>query len=335
MDEKLARGLQRQLQRTMAPHSRAARVDGLGFCLGMMEASMRARRADKATFNVRLAAHLKRMSGNLACIEAAHQRMALSRTGRMQQRHVHVDAMTCRRPDGTTYETREWTFGATDFRVTGGLIEGSAWTCPAIVSPHLIERHMARTFGQRAEEAALRAADAALPLALLYRLCASMEAPGTAWDIAVPVRGGVALGGTTTVESMDISNEIHFDPSRWDTGVGMSCPEEDSHSVASLRTFIVEADLPPNRAATMGRISAWAAANQARLASSMRETYASHEGDMAESRLDLARSFRPLALEAQDAFSRWRQAYGAAGRPACAGEANANGAAQRLRVAAE
>ena len=308
MDQKLARGMARQIGRELERTGGPARRDSFLFAMGLLCRNGSGRRIDGPAFNVPLARLVKAARDNPATLRVEFERLRLGKPGVLHRQSLKREDVRHFR-DGSEFVAREWSVAIDHIRVERGRVSFWFWTPPILFDHHFVERYIERGGVARGERIAALV-DGGLALASLYRACAARleERTYETLDIALPAPGGAVLGGVELIECPSFGERFYSAVSEGEHVLQFFEIPLTLHVAASLRTFMDDALLDPEQQEAVAEVRRWAEAHDHELRRDPLAAFAWGDDEgIREIDPGLVESFRPICEMVQERFDGWRR----------------------------
>ncbi len=307
-DEKLARGLAREVERHLLRAEDPVRHLGFSLATELLDRNRAGRKIDSGVFNPALVRLARAARDVPTTLRTEQTRLRLGQPGcyrRLALQREPVEHFRAAEPDFTT---PEWTVPVDQIVVERGAVMARFWTAPVLFDPHLIMRYLGRG-GAGRQEKITHLIDSALPLATLYRSRAFHA--GNSFrpaDVVLPAPGGVLCGGTELVCCAALAHRFTAGRHANDWTVNLIAEPTTLHPVAALRTYIDDALLTPDQRRIAAALRDWMATHEAALRADPLAAYGWEDsaGRHTTSTALLA-AFEPLHTAAQAAFTTWQR----------------------------
>ena len=308
LDDKLARGLAREIERRLLGADDTVRQQGFALASDLLRRNQQGRKIDASQFNPALAQLARAAGATLTTLGTEQARLRLGHAGCYRRQSLQREPVEHFRPGGADFQAMEWTVAVDQIRVERGIISARFWTAPVLFERHLIARHLER--GGAAREQITRLIERTLPLA---GLCLALAFEGQAYfrltDVVLPAEGGVLCGGTEYVACDALAYRFTVDGSGSGGGVNLVAESTLLQPVVALRTYLDDGLLTPGQRQLAAELRAWTDAHHDALRAEALAAYGWQDSDgRRRPAAALLAAFAPLHARLQDGFLAWRHA---------------------------
>jgi hypothetical protein len=301
IDEKLAKGYARQATRAWLEAGARLRAGSFRVAQALAREAQEnaAGRLTHARFNVVANGLFRSAAACPGIAMAAMQKAGPGSAGNYMALAMRQADVVHVRGDGLDYSAREITFGFECLALFGRRPAFRFGGLPLLVDGHFVSRWIERT-GQPDPSSLPRTLGACLPIARLYMEAASITREGEA-EIAVPVDGGLVLGGTERVACDGLADSFLFGSTQIETSFELRAGESRLERVACLKTFMDAALLSDEQRRAAESIRAWIVERAERIRGDSSLLTGHRPKDTA-----LVEEFLPVMRRVQEAFLSWR-----------------------------
>jgi hypothetical protein len=307
-DDKLARGLTRQIERLVARSSNEARQKTFHFALDLLKRKLDGRKIDGPAFNVPLAALMKIVANNPANLSVVTDRLTLGRPGFFHRTSLQTETVGHLRAANGSFRQNEWAIAVDEVQGRRGDMSAHLWAAPVLFDTHFVTRYLQRTEVDAAERA-IDLVETTLPLAVLIRDSAIVEGGShfAPWDVALPAPGGVLCGGTELVDCPALAYKFKMGHREAGWGMDVIAMSITLQMAVSVRTYLPEEVLSSGQFSAVMMLRQWYHENRDRILANPRVALGWGEERPDASRLRLMSDLRLIYGEVQQQFRSWRR----------------------------
>jgi hypothetical protein len=307
-DDKLARGLTRQIERLVARSSNEARQRTFHFAADLLRRKLEGRRIDGPAFNVPLAALMKVVANNPANLSVVADRLTLGRPGFFHRTSLQTETVGHLRAGDAGFRQNEWAIAVDEVQGRRGDMSAYLWAAPVLFDTHFVTRYLQRTEVDAAERA-IDLVETTLPLAVLIRDSAIVEGGShfAPWDVALPAPGGVLCGGTELVDCAALAYKFKMGHREAGWGMDVIAMSITLQMAVSVRTYLPEEVLSSGQFSVVTVLRQWYHDNRAKILENPRAALGWGDEKPDPSRLRLMNDLRSIYTEVQQQFQSWRR----------------------------
>jgi len=306
-DDKLARGLTRQIERLIARSSNEARRQTFQFALGLLKRKMNRQKVDGPAFNVPLAALVKAVAGNPTNLSVVADRLTLGRPGVFHRTSLQTETIGHLRGANGSFQQNEWSIAIDEVQASRGGMSAHLWAAPVLFDPHFVMRYLQRTEVDAAERA-IDLVETTLPLAVLVRQSAILGGGShfVAWDVVLPAPGGVLCGGTELVDCAALAYKFKMGNRQAGWGMDVTAMSITLQMAVSVRTYLPEEVLTSGQSAIVSALRQWYHKHRDQILANPRTALGWDDDKPDPARFRLIEELREIYREVQEQFQSWR-----------------------------
>jgi hypothetical protein len=306
-DDKLARGLTRQIERLVARSSNEPRQQTFHFALDLLKRKLDGRKIDGPAFNVPLAALMKIVANNPANLSVVTDRLTLGRPGFFHRTSLQTETVGHLRAANGNFRQNEWAIAIDEVQARHGDMSARLWAAPVLFDTHFVTRYLQRTEAEGAERA-IDLVETTLPLAVLVRDSA-LAGGGSHFqplDVALPAPGGVLCGGTELVDCAALAYKFKMGRRETNWGMDVIAMPTTLQVAISIRTYLPEEILSSGQFSAVTTLRQWYHKHRDEIMTDPRAGLGWGDEPVNANRVRLINELRVLYEEVQQHFNSWR-----------------------------